>query len=124
MSALPPKADMSSATLDVRFGPIADIRHIKRLLRVVKDNADRMAHTAADAADAVAEIDPISAFRSLYRPVVYREGDRIAFTQRDYFGPALHSRTLFSQDKLSAGEVAFGLGKEDCDLQREGEVAV
>src|SRR5262249_31209802 len=98
--------------------------HIERLLRVVKDNADRMAHTAADAADAVAEIDPISAFRSLYRPVVYREGNRIAFTQRDYFGPALHPRTLFSQDKLSAGEVAFGLGKEDCDLQREGEVAV
>jgi|SoiMetStandDraft_5_1073268.scaffolds.fasta_scaffold02716_4 hypothetical protein len=26
MSALPPKADMCSATSDVRFGPIADIR--------------------------------------------------------------------------------------------------
>jgi cytochrome c1 len=26
MSALPPKADMCSATRDVRFGPIADIR--------------------------------------------------------------------------------------------------
>jgi hypothetical protein len=25
MSALPPKADMCSATRDVRFGPIADI---------------------------------------------------------------------------------------------------
>ena len=29
MSALPPKADMSGATSDVRFGPIADIAHIQ-----------------------------------------------------------------------------------------------
>ena len=34
MSALPPKADMCSATRDVRFGPIADMRvHGSRLWR-------------------------------------------------------------------------------------------
>src|SRR4029453_4480272 len=29
MSALPPKADMCGATTDVRFGPIADISHLR-----------------------------------------------------------------------------------------------
>ena len=31
MSALPPKADMCGATRDVRFVPIADIRHAARI---------------------------------------------------------------------------------------------
>ena len=33
MSALPPKADVSGATTDVRFGPIADIAPLIRSLR-------------------------------------------------------------------------------------------
>ena len=43
MSALHPKADMCSATLHVRFVPIADIAHMHRCLR---SGAKRRKHVA------------------------------------------------------------------------------
>jgi len=90
----------------------------------VKDNADRMAHTAADAADAVAEIDAICASRTLNGPIVYCEGHRVALPQWDYLGTALHSWTLLRENELSASKIFLRFGKQDCNLEREGEIAV
>ena len=68
--------------------------------------------------------DAIRALGAFHRPVVYREGHRIALPQRHHLGAALHAWTLFREDKLSAGEIAPGLGEQDCDLEREREIAV
>ena len=124
MSALPQKADISRAFAMSAKCQKRTFVYVERLFRVVKNDADRVPHTAADAADAVPEIDAISAFRSLNRPIVYGEGHRITLPQWHYFGAALHTWSLFSQHKFSAGEVAFGFGEEDCNLEREREVAV
>ena len=47
----------------------------------MEDNADGVAHARADAADAVAEVDPVVALRALYRPVVDGEGNRIKYLE-------------------------------------------
>jgi hypothetical protein len=91
---------------------------------VVEDDAYGVPQTAADAADAMPEIDAIVAFRTLDRPVVHGEGHRIALSQRYHLGPALHAWPLLGQDKLAACEIAFGFREQDCNLQRECEVAV
>ena len=48
------------------------------LLRVVKDDAQRVAPAVADAADAVAHVDAIDAARALHRPVMHRKDHRFA----------------------------------------------
>jgi hypothetical protein len=90
----------------------------------VEDDAYGVPQTAADAADAMPEIDAIVAFRALDRPVVHGEGHRIALPQGYHLGPALHAWPLLGQDKLAACEIAFGFREQDCSLQRECEVAV
>ena len=67
---------------------------LARLLRVVKDDAERVAHPGANAADAMPQIDAIYAFRTLNGPIVYGEGHRIALAQRHHLDAALHARTL------------------------------
>ena len=89
----------------------------------MEDDAYGVPQTAADAADAMPEIDAIVAFRTLDRPVVHSEGHRVALPQRHDLGPALHARPLLGQDKLAAGEIPPGLREQDGDLQRECEVA-
>jgi hypothetical protein len=101
-----------------------DICYVDRLPSVVEDDAYGVPQTAADAADAMPEIDAIVAFRTLDRPVVHGEGHRIALSQRYHLGPALHAWPLLGQDKLAACEIAFGFREQDCNLQRECEVAV
>jgi hypothetical protein len=97
---------------------------VDRLHSVVEDDAYGVPQTAADAADAMPEIDAIIAFRALDRPVVHSEGHRVTLTQRHDLGPALHARALLGQDKLAAGEIPPGLREQDGDLQRECEVAI
>ena len=50
----------------------------RRLLRVVEDDAQRMAPAVADAAHAVAHVDAIDAARALHRPVMHRKDHRFA----------------------------------------------
>lgn len=90
----------------------------------MKNDAKGVPHTTANAADSVPEINSVSASRSLHGPVMYSKGYRIALPQRHHFDTTLHARTLFSQDKLSASEVDFWFGEENCNLEREREVTV
>jgi hypothetical protein len=71
----------------------------------VKDNAKGVALPGANAADAMTQIDPISAFRTSYRPVVNGEQDGVALSQRHHLNAALHSRPLFGQYKFAASEI-------------------
>ena len=96
----------------------------RALARVVENDAERVAAAGANAADAVAQIDPVGALGALNRPVVDGEKDRVAAPQRHHVDPALHARPLFGQDEFAAGEIRFGLGQQHGDLQREGELAV
>jgi hypothetical protein len=61
-----------------------------------------MALAGAQAADTMAQIDPIDTTRSLDRAVMHREDHAIALAQRGHFGPRLHARALFGQDELAA----------------------
>ncbi len=61
---------------------------------------------------------------ALYRPVMHREGHRIALGERHHFGAALHARALLGQHELAAGEIAAWLGQQDRHLDRKGEVAI
>ena len=74
----------------------------------MKDDADCMALSAADAANAMAHIDPILAPRSFDRSIVYSERDCVTLTEGHNLDPALHTRTLLGQHELSAGEIAPG----------------
>jgi hypothetical protein len=48
------------------------------LIRVVKDDAERVALAGAHPADAVPQIDAIDAFRALHRAIVHGEEDAVA----------------------------------------------
>lgn len=52
----------------------------RRSCRIVEDDADRVTHAGANATDAVAKIDAISASRAFDRPVVNGEGHGIALS--------------------------------------------
>ena len=67
----------------------------KALFRVVEDDADCVARSASYTAYSVPQIDAIIALRSLDRPVVHGERNRIALVQRHHLGPALHAGPLF-----------------------------
>src|SRR3984957_2941082 len=94
------------------------------LLRVVKDDADGMTHSGAQAADAVPEVHAVIALRPSHRSVMNREGHRITLSKRDDLGATLHARPLFGQDKLPAGEISTGLREKDRDLDRKEEIAI
>jgi hypothetical protein len=78
------------------------------LFCIMKDDADCMALSAADAADAMAHIDPILTLRSFDRAIVYSERDCVTLTEGYNLDPTLHTRALLGQHKLSAGEIAPG----------------
>ena len=90
----------------------------------MKDDADRVTQAGADAADPMAEIDAVDAFRPLDRPVVHGERDRIALPQRHDLGAALHARALLRENEFATREVLFWFGEQDRDLKRKREVAV
>src|SRR5262249_27323608 len=92
--------------------------------RIMEDHTHSVALAGTQPADAMPQIDAIDAARSLHRPVMHGEGDRVALLQPDHFGPRLHPWTLLGQDELSALEVAPGLGQQDRDLQRKHMLAI
>jgi hypothetical protein len=71
---------------------------------VVEDHPDCVTAAGAQAADAVAQIDPINTARTVDRTVVDGEDHRIALAQWDDFGTGLHARPLLGDDELTAGE--------------------
>ena len=94
------------------------------LLRVMEDDANRIAVAASNPADAVAQVDAIDASGSLHRPAVYREDHRVALCQRHHFRTRLHAWTLFRQHEFPTSEIAARRRQQDRDLQRKHVLAV
>src|SRR3984893_4805254 len=90
----------------------------------MEDDADGVAHSGADTADAMPEIDPVVALHAVHGPIMDGERLGVALAQRDDLGSALHPGPLFGQHELTAREVLFRFGKEDRHLERKREVAV
>ena len=83
-----------------------------------------MPFARAHAADAVAQIDAINAFRPLHRAVMHGEEDAVALAERHHFRAALHARPPLGQHEFAAAEIAPRRREQDRDLQRKGELAV
>jgi hypothetical protein len=66
----------------------------------VEDDSDGMPHAGAHAADAVAEVHAVIALRALYRPVMDREGHRIALPKRDDLGAERSIATWIGKARL------------------------
>src|SRR5262245_10944365 len=94
------------------------------LLGIMKDNSESMARSAANAAYAMPKVYSILAPSSLNRTVANGECYRVALSQRNNFGFALHARTLLDNDKLSSIEIASRFGKQNRNLKRKNEISV
>ena len=90
----------------------------------MENDADGVALTRTQAAHAVAQVHAVSPLDALYGPVANREYDRISLFQRNHLDPALHTRALFRQDKLAAGEVLPRFGQQDRCLQWKNQFTV
>src|SRR6202011_58979 len=77
---------------------------VRRLCRVVENNADCVTLPRPDAADAVPQVHAIRTARALHGPVVNRENNAVALAERHDHRAALHARALFRHDELSTGE--------------------
>src|ERR1700679_1091608 len=97
---------------------------VRCLCRIVENDADRMTAPREDAADAVPQIHAIRTACALHRPVVNRENNSVALTQRHDYRSALHARALLRHDELAAGEVRAGVGQKNSQLERENKLAV
>src|SRR3569833_4593057 len=83
-----------------------------------------MPQARADAADAVAQVDAVIAFRTLHRPIENGEHHGVALAEPHDLAAALHARPLLGQHELAAGEILARLRQQDGDLDRESEDAV
>ena len=90
----------------------------------MKNHAQRMALTAANATHAMAKIDTVRAASALNRTTVDREDHGVTLTQRDDLGPRLHARSLLREHELAAGEICSGFRQQNRDLQRKHMLAV
>ena len=90
----------------------------------MKNDAGRMAVAGENAADAVAHFDAVVSLDALHWPVVDREGDRVAPTQRNNLDPTLHAGSLLREYEFAARKVLTGLGEQYGHLNWEGEIAV
>jgi hypothetical protein len=71
----------------------------------MKDDAEGVAMSGTQAADAVPHVDAIEATRALDGAMMNREGHSVSLTKRNDFGSRLHARTLLGQHEFSASEV-------------------
>ena len=60
----------------------------------MENDADRVTAPREDAADAVPQVHAIRTARALHRPVVNRENNSVALTERYDHRSALHARAL------------------------------
>ncbi len=75
-------------------------------------------------ADAMAQVHPIRATRPLHGPVVNGKDNRVALTKWHHHRSTLHSRTLFSHNKLAPGKVSAGVRQQNGQLKREDMLAI
>ena len=72
----------------------------------MEDDAERVARTRAQAADAVAKVRAMEAARAPHRPVVDGKDHRVAVRQGHDLDPRLHARALLGEHELAALEIA------------------
>src|SRR5687767_10583649 len=83
-----------------------DAARRRRLRGIVEDDAEGMAMTRAEPADAVAEIDAVDTACPLHGARVDREHDSVALRERDHHCPRLHAGPLLGHHELAALENA------------------
>src|SRR5437773_8334428 len=102
--------------------PVADGK--AALLRVVKDDAERVARAAMNAADAVAQCRAIPAARALDGTVARREDHHLALHGGDDLAARLRARPLLDEQELAPVVVDAGPAQEARELERKDHVAV
>jgi hypothetical protein len=93
-------------------------------LGVMENDSHGVPASRPDATDSVPEIHPVGSASSLHRAVVNGKNHPVALLELRYFGPRLHAWPLFSQHKLSSGEILIYARKQERNLERENELAI
>ena len=91
---------------------------------VMENDSKRMPLAGSDAAYTMAQVDTVWPARSLHRPVTDREDHAVSLLQSDDLCAGLHSRSLFRQDELPAGEFLTWNREQEGDLQRKDMFSV
>src|SRR5690242_12650534 len=86
------------------------------LLRIVKNNTNRMAAARPHSAHAMAEIDSINAARPGDRPMMNREHNSTSLAKRYDLRARLHAWPLLRHDEFPALEILARLGQQNRDL--------
>src|SRR5687767_5716646 len=115
MAPIPPTLGASRETRDAPRHP---------LLRVVEDDAQRVARPARDRGHAVADRRAIEAARTADRPVARREHDGFALLERQGLTSRLRTRPLLDEQELAAVVLLAPPRQETGHLQRERDRAV
>src|SRR5262245_9819479 len=92
--------------------------------RVVKNDAERMTMSPADAANAVPEIYPIRAASARHGTMMNCEHDAVTLTKRHNHRSGLHPRPLLCHHEFAAGKISIGFGLQDRQLKREYVLAI
>src|SRR5713226_4289779 len=82
------------------------------LLGIVENYAERVAGSAVDAADSVAEIYAIVAARTLYWAIARGENNRLALRGRYDFTFRLRARLLLDQEEFAAFPISSWLAEQ------------
>jgi hypothetical protein len=80
------------------------------LLRIVEDNAERVALTTPKPTDAVPHVDAINATRAVNGTIMNGEGHGISLTQGNNLGARLHSRPLLGHHEFPTLEISLRFG--------------
>src|SRR5437016_6994807 len=102
--------------------PIADGK--AELLRVVKDDAERVARAAMDAAHTVPQRRAIPAARALDGTMARREDHHLALHGCDDLAARLRARPLLDEQELTSVVVDAGPAQEARELEWKDHVAV
>src|SRR5262245_16514308 len=94
------------------------------LLRVVKDDAERVPASGTQAADAVTEVDAKGPAFAFCGAMVHCESHRVALSEGQDFGPRQSLWVLFNQQKFAAGKIAPRFSQQDHDLHRKHEISI
>ena len=77
-------------------------------LSIVKDYAESVTVSGAQATHAVAEVHAVNTLLSLHWTMINSKDDAVALSQWDNDGPRLQARSLLGHYKLAASEIFLG----------------
>src|SRR3984893_8535935 len=94
------------------------------LCRIMKDDAECVPMTGAQAAHSMPNIDPVGTACAPPRPMVHGEDHGFALDEGHDLRPRLHPRALLREHKLAPGEILARAREEQRDLEGKDEIAV